>query len=389
MYSLLLMLSWLPHAVSAGAPPAPENVRVKSVNFNHVLLWEKGADTSPEVTYRVSFKTDRGRCTVVPGCERVIEPLVCNLTEAWSDPDETYHVQVTALQFSEQSNSPWKSFDPTRETELQPPVLRVAPCNKSLCVEMDSPVPHLHSSYEYFWYQLKIESSTSQELIPIRSLEKKEIPGVIEGSQYCVSIRFLDDIVGRESKFSPAQCVIVPSPIQTSAVLSPVLLPVLALLLLAVSCTVFMCLMKPVWLKKPTLPSVLTSVFHTEEKLEVSCHPAVSSLLLIEPAPHEGQTEYCSSETDSSEDEQDSPEASDITNVVEYRSKASLCSVEVQVEGLDEVDLRTLTFSRDKDTDSAVLLSEMEHAACLMVEEQAEPEEEFNEDCCQTGYMSR
>lgn len=348
----------------------------------------------------MSYFVDRGPCcTVVRECERVLEPLQCNLTEAWSDTDETYHVRVTALQGSERSSSsdfyPEDGFLPDRDTELQPPVLWVAPCNRSLCVELHSPVPLLHSIYDNFWYELKVESSTAQEEpIPIRSLEKQELTEVIVGSQYCVSVRFADDVVPRNSDFGPVQCVFVDGPINSSAVLPLVLLPVLLLMLL-ITVTVVIFLKKPLCLKKPTLPSVLTAVLHIEEKLEVSCHPAVSSLLLINPSPPEGLTEDCSSETDSTEDLEDCVEPNAISDEVQYRSQASLCSVEapaeVTVEGPEEeVDLLTLTFSRDKETDtSASLLSDMAPPACVMAEEQSEPEEDSSEECFQSGYMSR
>uniref|UniRef100_A0A8C6WVK4 Fibronectin type-III domain-containing protein n=1 Tax=Neogobius melanostomus TaxID=47308 RepID=A0A8C6WVK4_9GOBI len=182
-------------------------LRLKSVDFKHVLQWERGAGTSPEVTYSVG-----PCCTVVPGCERLQELLLCDLTDACSNPEETYHLRVTALHHSEQSLSFWNNFYPIRDTELQPPVLRVAPCKPSLCVDLDSPVPHLRSFYENYNYELKVE-----RLLPVRSLERKKVHGVAEGSQFCVSIRFADKIVDRQSNFSQAQCVPVSSPAHTAA----------------------------------------------------------------------------------------------------------------------------------------------------------------------------
>lgn len=401
MYHLVLMLTWLPHAVSVtGAPPAPERLSLRSVNLTHVLQWERGAGTSPEVTYRVSLGKHRGPCcTVVPGCELVLEPLRCDLTEACSDPEETYYLRVTALHHSEQSFSSLDDFHPIRDTALQPPVLQVAPCNSPLCVDVDAPVPQLRSIYEFFRYELKVESSTTQQpmLRPFRSLGRQEIPGVRVGSRYCISIRFADDIVPRKSNFSSAQCVSAPSSIHTATGLPLVLLPVFLVLVLAVLAVFYTVSIRP------TLPSVLTPVLHSEEKLEVSCHPEVYSRLFIEAAPPEGKTEYGSSETDSSEDEQDLVEGRGNTDTAQYTSKASLSSapgltasqgtskaVEGQTEGLEEVDLLTLTFSRDKETHtSAVLLSEMDLLVCDEMEEQAHPEEESEEECFETGYMSR
>lgn len=401
MYHLLLMLSWLPHAASASVlcscdPPTPQRLSLKSVNFHHVLQWERGAGTPPDVTYSVFLHTDREYCTVVPGCERVLEPLQCDVTEVCSDPEETYHLQVTALHHSE-SPSYCNNFYPARDTELQTPVLKVAPCNSSLCVDVDTPVAELRSIYESFWYELKIESSTSQQFKSFRSLGRQEIPEVRLGSQYCVSIRFADHTVERLSTFSPAKCVIIHNPTHTDPALPLVLLGGFVLLGVLVLLGIFFT--DSILLKKHPVPAVLTTVLHSEEQLEVSCHPAVSSLLFIDPsAPPEGLTEHCSSETDS-DDEQDSVEGTESTDVAQYTSKVSLWSASGSAasqgasraaEGPEEVDLFTLTFSRDKEADtSTALLPEMDLPVCVTVEELDKPEEESDEECFHTGYMSR
>lgn len=402
MYHLLLMLSWLAHGISAvPAPPTPERLIVKWENLRHVLHWERGAGTAPEVTYSVSFFTDSSWPAPVPGCEQILEPLQCDLSDVCSEEDETYHLTVNALHRSEQSSASIE-FLPIRDTDLQLPVFQVVLCGTSLCVDMDTPVPHLRDLYESFYYELKVENSATQQakLELFKSL-KRRIIGVKAGSESCVSIRFADPILLRESNFSQAQCVFVPSPMRTATVppltLTPGLLVLFVLLLLPVFYVFYMCR------KKPGLPSVLTSIIHTEEMFGVSCHPATSSLLLISPAPPEGQTEYCSSERDSSEDECDSGQTKESTDTGQYRSKASLCSLrplsasqgtskalEVQMEGPEEVDLLTLTFSRDNETDnSAVNLPETERTICDVMEEEEEPEEEFGDESFHSGYMCR
>lgn len=430
MSRLLLMLCWLPLTVTVpGAPPAPQKLRMKSHNLTHVLQWERGAGTSPEVSYSVSFHTDRGPCcSLVPGCEQVLEPLLCDLSQALSDPEETYHLQVTAQQHSERTSTSAEPFLPIRDTELEPPVLQVALCNSSLCVDMDSPVPLLHSLYMSFWYELKVESSSSLQptVKSVRSLSRQQIPGVTEGLEYCVSIRFADPILPRQSSFGPAQCVPYSST-STGSVLLLLLVPGLLLLLLVVSAG---CYTLSVHHTKPALPSVLTSVLHSEEKLEVSCHPAVSSLLLIQAAPPEEHPEYCSSETEDSEGEGDSVEAGGSVHSAPYTSKASLCSLQhantashSSLHMDDEVDLLTLTFSRDtekettapslsevdlltlkssqvdllslkscRDTEkqtSAPGLSHEDLPLGELMEETAEDQEDYEDECSGTGYMSR
>lgn len=337
----------------------------------------------------MSFHTNSYCCTVVPGCERVLEPLTCDLTAALSDREETYHLRVSARHDSAESYSSLDDFYPSRDTELQTPVLRVALCNSSLCVDVDTPVPQLRSVYDEFWYQLKVVNGEQQQATrKIRSLGRHLFPDVTEGSEYCVSIRFADPEVDRKSSFGPAQCISVHDNSLTPTVLPLVVVLAVILVLLGIVVLVYVQRMKP------TLPTVLTSVLHSEEQL-VSCHPTVSSLLFIDPPLGTGQTESCSSDTDSSDEDEEGPAAGTrTTDLLEYRSKASLCSATSaavcrSAEGPEEVDLLTLTFSRDSDSSTALLPEITVPLGVVEEEELDEDEDDSEEDGFQTGYISR
>ncbi|KAK7938427.1 hypothetical protein WMY93_001753 [Mugilogobius chulae] len=159
---ILLLLCWLPSVSPVkSVPAAPLRAVLKSSNMNHILQWDRGPDTAPDTAYSVSFHTDRSPCCdVVPGCERVVDPPVCDLTQEFSDPEETYHIRVTAgLEAdSAQSSSPWITFHPLSDTELELPILRVTHCESSLCVDMSSPVPALHHIYDSFHYELQLQT---------------------------------------------------------------------------------------------------------------------------------------------------------------------------------------------------------------------------------------
>lgn len=410
MSSVLLLLLLCPRSLLsvpvAGPPPAPVDLRVTSVNLKHVLQWDRGPGTSAETSYRVTFHTDRSRCCpVVPGCERVQGPLSCDLTDAFSDPDETYHVQVTAQHRSEQSTSALDDFLPIRDSELQPPVLQVELCNSSLCVHVASPVPRLHSLYDKFHYELKVENSGTQQhsLVPFWSLGSQVVPGLGRDSRYCVSVRFADPIVPRESSFGPAQCVVPHRPPTTAPEVVLLSLPGLLLLLLVLAALLYYA---SIVCEKPSLPSVLTSVLHVEEKLDVSCHPTFSSVLLVEAVPPGDHTEDCSSETDDSERESEEAEGSatsaSFAFSAHYKSKASLCSQRTSSSSLSgqasvhselmKVDLLTLTFSRDTEEPRAGEdEDEEEEEEEVPLEELMEDENQGDseEECFGSGYMSK
>lgn len=414
---LLLMLTWLIHAASvlSGLPP-PVNVTLKSNNFYHVLLWDRGARAPSGVTYKVTFNTNRiPCCKQVDGCERVVDPLVCNLTTAFSDSEETYHILVTALLGSEESYRPYRrDFSPIRDTELETPVLVVSSCNSTVCVDMDAPLSHLRSIYDSFWYEMRVQSSGTQrdKLKSFRSLQRIVFEDTPAGYLYCVSVRFSDTIVPRNSNFSAPKCVYIHSTLSRESLLvAPLSLVVLCLLVVffLLYCTGFICL------KKQPLPSVLTSVHHSEELVVVSFHPYVSSLLSIKHVTlPNGQTENCFSETDSSEDEDEENSAERRTaNTTQYATKGSLCSSlekglatnqyapsteglrssDIRQEEPEEVNLLTLTFGRNekKELESPVLLSEIEPIVWDLTDndkecDEEESEMEYNE---QSGYMSR
>ncbi|XP_033843374.1 cytokine receptor family member b2 isoform X1 [Periophthalmus magnuspinnatus] len=419
---ILLLLSWIPQAALVkSVPPAPVGVVLKSSNMNHMLQWDRGVGTPAEVTYSVSFYTDSDpRSRKVAGCEQLVEPLVCDLTKDFSDPDQTYHMWVTAHHRTELSSTRLSNFHPIRDTELQPPILRLAHCESSLCIDMDAPVPDLYSIYNSFGYELKVQMDSQRPMLKsLWSLERKVEPGVKAGSHYCVSIRFSDQIVPRNSDFSPPKCVYIHSPIYIEHPLAALagLLVLLLLVVLTVIYSGYICL------RPRGLPSVLTSTRHLEERLMVFFHDPISFLHIItQLVPSYGQTECCTSESDNSEDEGDSRDGQVDATDEPYASKGSLCSAlsqspsaphgkermertederrerakeerieEGRMNGAEEVNLLTLKFSRDTDLelDSAIVVSEIDFPVCDVTEEQHEPKEDFGEECCKSGYMSR
>ncbi|XP_061143880.1 uncharacterized protein LOC133160231 isoform X4 [Syngnathus typhle] len=91
-------LTSLHHLLSALSElPQPVNVAITSTNFLHMLTWEHGPGRPADIYYQIRISTDMGTAWVpVAACQHVQYPLVCNMTEAFSDPWQFYVTQVTA-----------------------------------------------------------------------------------------------------------------------------------------------------------------------------------------------------------------------------------------------------------------------------------------------------
>lgn len=267
MTAFIWMLTWLPLVLPAmSALPPPVNLILISNHFRHMLKWGPGPGTPTGAYYSVAIRTDKGTSWVpVAGCERVQHPLVCNLTDAFSNPTVSYFAQVTALlgpQSSLPANHP--EFKPIKDTHLDLPLLTVTSCGRNMCVDLQPPMEHLRETYNTLHYKLKIMSSGADraQFKDIRSLERQIVEDVAPGRQYCVSICFADGLESKESNYSQPICAFTPSiytadPWISAVLCSLVVFGVICLALLA--STGFICL------KGGPLPLVLTSLHHIEE----------------------------------------------------------------------------------------------------------------------------
>ncbi|RXN12581.1 interferon alpha beta receptor 2-like protein [Labeo rohita] len=131
------------------------------------------------VHYTVRVQTLSRSEVVVKECEKVTFPLECNLTEAFSNVEETYFVSVSAaLENRTSPRSFCSAFKPIYNTTLEPPLLTVTVCNQSLCVSLRAPTEKLHSVYKSFRfrYRLTVSSEDGSEFdVDIKEL-KKSVP---------------------------------------------------------------------------------------------------------------------------------------------------------------------------------------------------------------------
>uniref|UniRef100_UPI003AAA5952 interferon alpha/beta receptor 2-like n=1 Tax=Centroberyx gerrardi TaxID=166262 RepID=UPI003AAA5952 len=271
MTAVIWVLTWLPQVLSAMSElPKPDNVKMNSTNFIHVLSWESGPGTPSGVHYQVSVHSVSGRSwEPVAGCQHVELPLACNVTEAFPDPREGYITQVVALLGARVSQpAQQKEFVPIRQTHLDFPRLTVTPCGRSLCVGLHPPVERLREIYDSLQYTLHVNSGSAgaaQVFKDTRSLKGEVLKDLAPGRRYCVSVRFSDSLVNHKFNYSQPQCVFTAGAHTADPVISTVLSSVLVVGLVVVVLallvrTGFICLREP-------LPLVLTSIHHMEEVL--------------------------------------------------------------------------------------------------------------------------
>lgn len=315
MAVLILLLTWLSPVLPAmNKLPSPVILNLTSDHFIHQLTWKQGAGTPPGVSYNVSVTKITGHIWLpVAGCQRVVDPLRCDLTEAFSDPFATYLTQVTAHLGSESSNpAQHNGFRPIKDTVLDPPLLSVAPCGGNVCVELKPPLEHLRDIYEHLKYKLDVRVRGNPVQNPPYSvlLDGLVLKDASPGRQYCVSVYISDTLENKHSHHSQPVCVVTPSAFNQDALVWSLLsvLTLLGVFALAFSaCAGFICL------RKRPLPSTLRSLHHIEEAhvLAAPCTSSFSPLYddkSTAPPVREKRSSSTSS-SESSDEEESTPEA--------------------------------------------------------------------------------
>nr|XP_040057189.1 uncharacterized protein LOC120833783 isoform X2 [Gasterosteus aculeatus aculeatus] len=282
MTSLLWMLALLPPALTAVSElPKPVNDIITSSHFTHMLTWEPGPGSPPGVCYNVTVRTSTGTSWVpVVGCQHVQHPLVCNLTEAFSERYKVYRSRVTALLDAQESQPViQREFKPIRDTLLDLPLLTVTPCGPDMCVELQPPVERLRDIYDSLQYKLLMSNDADkfQVVQQTTSLRRRIFKNLASGKWYCVSVCFSPGVVQRESNYSRPVCASTPGHYTADPWISSALCVLVVLVVVSGALWVYTrstC--------RIDLPSVLKSIRHLQEALVIPSY-SKSCILNVEP----------------------------------------------------------------------------------------------------------
>ncbi|KAA0716167.1 hypothetical protein E1301_Tti019911 [Triplophysa tibetana] len=269
--------------------PAPVNLSISSEYFVHLLSWSLGPDTPAGVHYTVSMRSlSNISVMLVKGCEKVTSPLQCNLTEAFSNPTETYYTKVSAVLRNHTSPpAHCRPFKPDENTTLESPVVSVSVYNTSLHVSLRSPSPALRDIYNSFDYRLTITSEDGPEFHQtFKSLQNRTVNDRTPGHRYCVNVSIMNH------KYSSRPVVCVSTPKTDNISVTDVLMAVgLCLLMVPIVMCVAPRLLSYFLFQKGDLPEVLKSFKNPHQVYRVLHLPSesISTLTDDTDALHTGK----------------------------------------------------------------------------------------------------
>lgn len=141
----------------------------------------------------------------VPGCERVQEPLACELTRTLSRENLVYIIRVTALLEGQALGWAEQRFNPFRDSRwssrsrgpggwqvlvgpsslfsapsahLDPPLLTLAACGGTLCVDLQPPEETLRDAYQALRYTLRVRTGQGESTqVRYRPRQQEGAPG--------------------------------------------------------------------------------------------------------------------------------------------------------------------------------------------------------------------
>nr|QYB23511.1 cytokine receptor family B1 [Scleropages formosus] len=228
---IVAALLFLQSSHALGAVPAPRNVTIQSVDFEHILKWDPGPRTPPGTMYRVNV-SGSGRKS---GLLLLTNVTVINLTDVLKDEYGEYQISVQALYKGKLSSAPFKIFSPWRDTELGPPELSLTQSED--CLQLAVKLPRgrgkrtIEEIYLQFDFKIHLNKSGAQRVDEM-TMEgmNRSICELETGVEYCVQVH---TSVPANKHMNPTawKCALVGSVKQSSAVFISLGLLAVALLL--------------------------------------------------------------------------------------------------------------------------------------------------------------
>ncbi|XP_033915959.1 interferon alpha/beta receptor 2 isoform X2 [Melopsittacus undulatus] len=219
VFSLLIsILSTACHSLPErflGEPP--QNLQMKSYNFQHILSWQAKSDPTMPTYYRVLY-TDRRNWKTAKQCSNITQ-LSCNLTDDLKQVNTQYSALVQSFVGNEKFNSSVLHFMPVSDTFLGPPEVNVSSCINCINVTIKLPTSHLRKNekllslidiYEELDYYITLKTLDGEHKRPHEKTTDDVFSTVIEelypNRNYCVSVMVISS-VNQNSIPSAWKCV--------------------------------------------------------------------------------------------------------------------------------------------------------------------------------------
>ncbi|KAM4871701.1 interleukin-22 receptor subunit alpha-1 [Thomomys bottae] len=110
-----------------------QHVKFQSSNFENILTWNSGPNSTPDTTYNVEYKTyGESQWLVKTGCQRITRKS-CNLTVETDNLTELYYARVNATHPGGQRDSKMtERFSSLQHTTIKPPDVTCVPKVRSI-----------------------------------------------------------------------------------------------------------------------------------------------------------------------------------------------------------------------------------------------------------------
>ncbi|XP_039710197.1 interleukin-22 receptor subunit alpha-1 [Pteropus medius] len=110
-----------------------QHVKFQSSNFENILTWDSGPESTPDTVYSVEYKTyGEVEWLVKTGCQRITRKS-CNLTMETSNLTEQYYARVTAISTGGRSATKMTDrFSSLQHTTIKPPDVTCIPKVRSI-----------------------------------------------------------------------------------------------------------------------------------------------------------------------------------------------------------------------------------------------------------------
>ncbi|XP_067421697.1 interferon alpha/beta receptor 2 isoform X2 [Emydura macquarii macquarii] len=211
----------------------PQKLKMNSQNFQHILSWEAGSNTTVPTYYRVIYIDIRSEeeWKIAKECSNTTH-LFCNLTEEYENYVDKHLAMVQSFTEHGVFNSSIYDFNPYFSTYLGPPTVNLTACPNCINVTVKLPAVYLKERslidiYENLDYTIMLESFDTEEKIPITNKTSKEsfsyvVSSLHTNTNYCVSVAVAASL-NPNSIPSALNCIITGSITQPGYSITPIL----------------------------------------------------------------------------------------------------------------------------------------------------------------------
>ncbi|XP_011615974.2 uncharacterized protein isoform X1 [Takifugu rubripes] len=361
--------------------PAPENLSIHSVNFNHTLSWNAGASTPVGTSYLI-YDINRHERKLITTSKETSAKL--NL----EDQRTSYLLTVVASYNNSLSpDSPKLQFYPAKETKIGPPVVLLTGCGNCLHMQIilpeadSSSTVKIHNFYNPV-YRITLRKQGKRQGDVLDTSERNyTLQNIHSGTEYCVQVHVDTLTINPNTQPSAWTCAFTSRPEPSTAPLAAGLVVVVVLtglLMASVSCLYYLGFITRLKMMLPTALLKSLSPVYT-----LTPERTVPDLISISPKveKHKQNSPAASQPVDQEEEEEEEEEGR--RNIYVEKNTAlyldqSLCSD--SDDGLCDAALPAAEPDCDEDEAGAEEEAQTDVREDVAEEEEASVAEEWEEE---------